>query len=55
MGSGQINIKGLDIKSTIRGTFQVEEVLSSITLSLFEIFQPNLLNLYYLRHFLKLC
>ena len=29
------------IKSTIRGTFQVGEVLSSITLSLFEIFQPN--------------
>ena len=44
-----------NIKSTIRGTFQVGEVLSSITLSLFEIFQPNLVNLYYLRHFLKLC
>ena len=43
------------IKSTIRGTFQVGEVLSSITLSLFEIFQPNLVNLYCLRHFFKLC
>ena len=35
--------------------FQVGEVLSSITLSSSEIFQPNLVNLYYLRHFLKLC
>ena len=43
-----------NIKSTIRGTFLVGEVLSSITLSLFEILQPNLVNLYYLRHFLKL-
>ena len=45
----------VSIKSTIRGTFLVGEVLSSITLSLFEIFQPNLVNLYYLRYFFKLC